>query len=160
MQSTVPRTLAAGLISLVVAVTGVTAAPTPARADQDAAAIIAGIIALYAIGRAIEERNDDRAAQQSAARPRALGEPHRGVRGGRGHRNLRVAPARCFRELDTPRGYVRGYGARCMERNVPRPALLPDRCIRRVHTYRGVRNLYGGRCLARNGWEREAGFRP
>ncbi len=148
MQRFLPKTAMAAVLSCTLALSGVAATPGTARADsEDAAAIIAGIIALYAIGRAVERRNDRR-----DHRPAVTPQPPR--------QHDLVAPARCFREFQTTGGYVRGYGARCMQNNVRRPGLLPPDCIRRVQTNRGTRNLYGGRCLARNGWQRERGFHP
>ncbi|QBY01819.1 hypothetical protein E2K80_14700 [Rhodophyticola sp. CCM32] len=146
MLRVLPKTFTAAALSLALALTGVAATPTTARADsEDAAAVIAGIIALYAIGRAVDRRNDRRDERAAVVPPRP-------------HHNARVAPARCFRELNTRNGQVRGYGARCMQNHVRRPGLLPPQCIRQVQTHRGNRNLYRGRCLVRNGWEREAGF--
>lgn len=148
MLNIFPKTLLAATLSVAVALTGMTMTATPARADNDdAAAIIAGIIALYAIGRAIDNRNDNRAVTRgNAHRPRAAAPVHR---------NPRVAPARCFVQGRTVRGdNYRGYGARCMQNNVARPALLPQQCLVRLRTPQGRRNVYGGRCLAQNGWSR------
>lgn len=134
---------AAGL-SLALAMGALTASAAPARADNaDAARLLGGIIALYALGRALE-------SSQSHARPRH--DPPR-------HRPTLVAPARCFIEGRDSNGPYRGYVRRCMQRNADHVRFLPDNCLRRVHTARGDRMIYGGRCLARNGWVREAGVR-
>ncbi|MEM7643333.1 MAG: hypothetical protein AAF366_12480 [Pseudomonadota bacterium] len=68
-------------------------------------------------------------------------------------RDVRILPDSCYREFDTRRGVVAGYGARCMQNRVARPGILPPQCIRQVRTDRdGTRNLYGPRCLRQQGW--------
>ena len=122
----------------------------PAHADQhtnngeEVAAVIAGLVALYVIGRAIENHNDRRDRQPTTAH---TPQPHPVV-------PHLVAPAQCRREFHTANGVRRGYGYRCMQRHVAQPSLLPDQCVRQVYTDRGPRNLYGGRCLTQNGWVR------
>ncbi|MEM9755244.1 MAG: hypothetical protein AAF914_04585 [Pseudomonadota bacterium] len=140
MLTKLRKPISALVLSLAVALTGMTAPTAPAHADDDTARVLAGLAALFILGAAIEANSGDS--------PRVVHTPP--------PRNLRVAPARCFRDF----GPVRGYLVRCTRNNVPRPALLPDRCIVRVQTQQGPRNLYVGRCLARNGWVREAGFHP
>lgn len=148
----ITRTLTAAGIALSIAITAVGASATQARADNgDAARIIGGLIALYAIGQAIQHHNDNnsRVSRNYVHRPH---QPNN-------QRRL-VAPARCFIEGRDQNGFYRGYLRRCTQNNVARPAALPQNCLRRVETQRGTRLIYGGRCLARNGWVREAGFRP
>lgn len=150
----IARTMTAGLLALSLGLGGVTASATPARANNDeVVAIIGGLIALYAIGQAIQgNTRNETASRNYGHRPPQAHQPQR-------PRQL-VAPARCFIEGRDRGGYYRGYVRRCMENNVARPRLLPDQCLRRVETDRGPRMIYGGRCLAQNGWVREAGFRP
>ena len=152
MLNHLPKSAMVAVLTFALAFTSVAATPNQARAAdaEDVIGVLAGLAALYAIGRAIQDNNDDHRADPIRPRPGA---------GNGGHRGPRVAPARCFREFDTRNGVRRGYGARCMQNNVRRPGLLPPECIRRVQTYRGTRNLYGGRCLVQNGWHREAGWR-
>ena len=134
-----------------IAIGAVGASATPARANnEDAIAIIGSLIALYAIGQAIQSNNGNVTVSRNYNH-----RPHRPNR----PRQL-VAPARCFIEGRDQNGFYRGYVRRCMQNNVARPALLPQNCLRRVETQRGPRMIYGGRCLAQNGWVREAGFRP
>mgnify|MGYP001606450542 CR=1 FL=1 len=136
--------LPALVLSAVVALGAIGASTTQARADsRDAARVLGGIIALYAIGRAIESSNRHQPSRHYhvPTRPRQL-----------------VAPARCFIEGHDRRGYYRGYVRRCMENNARHPQFLPASCLTRVHTPRGERQIYAGRCLAQNGWVREAGF--
>jgi hypothetical protein len=139
--------LSALLLSAALAAGGLAGTAAPARADaEDAARIIAGIIALYGISRAIEMHNDRRDP------PRAHAVPTR-------PRHL-VAPARCFIDGHDRNGYFRGYVRRCMQHNARHPQYLPASCLRRVHTPRGERMIYAGRCLAQNGWVRQRGFNP
>jgi hypothetical protein len=154
----IARSFTAATLALGLAIGGVTASATPARANNNdqVVAIIGGLIALYAIGQAIQNNN------RNATPPRQSG--HRPPQGHQPHQPHRpqalIAPARCFIEGQDRNGYYRGYVRRCMQNNVARPALLPDQCLRRVETYNGPRMIYAGRCLAQNGWQREAGFRP
>lgn len=67
-------------------------------------------------------------------------------------RHVRIIPEQCYREFDTRRGVVAGYGARCLQNRVARPGILPPQCIRQIRTDRGIRNLYGPRCLRQQGW--------
>jgi hypothetical protein len=133
-------TLAATLLSATLALGGLGLSAGPARADnEDAVRILGGILAIYALSRAIEMHNDrDRHVAPPPPPP-----------------NPRIAPARCFIEGRDFNGYFRGYVRRCMINNVPRPELLPAQCLRQVHTDRGLRRIYGGRCLFQNGWVRE-----
>jgi hypothetical protein len=131
------------LLSAVVTLGALGSSAAPARAD-DAARIIGGIIALYAIGRAIENADRHRPSRNYhvPSRPRHL-----------------VAPARCFIAGRDRNGHFRGYVRRCMQHHARHARLLPSDCLRRVDTRHGARLIYGGRCLARNGWVREAGAR-
>lgn len=145
------RTLSAAGLALGLAIGTVGASATPARANNDEAiAIIGGLLALYAIGQAIQNGNRNVTVTRNY-----------GHRPQRPHRPQQlVAPARCFIEGNDFNGYFRGYVRRCMQNNVARPDRLPQNCLRRVETRNGPRLIYGGRCLAQNGWVREAGFRP
>ncbi len=137
------KTLTIAILSIILAAGGIGVNVRSAHADngEEAAAIIAGLVALYVIGRAIENRNDHHEQQPTAHTPPPVA-PHL------------VAPAQCRREFHTNNGVRRGYSYRCMQRHAARPNLLPDQCLRQVYTDRGPRNLYGGRCLTQNGWVR------
>lgn len=149
-------TLSALALSGAIALGALSASAAPAHADnRDAARILGGVIALYAIGRAIELSQNDRAPRQAPHVSVTRTQPHAPA-----HPPALVAPARCFVEGQDRNGYFRGYGRRCMQNNTARPRLLPQACLTTVHTQRGPREIYAGRCLANNGWVREAGFRP
>lgn len=144
MFETLKKSTSAAALSLSIALGAISLPATPAAANdlEDVAGVLAGIAALYVIGRAIEQNNDrSRSSTTQTSRPQ---------------QNNRIAPAQCFRDF----GNVRGYMMRCMQNNVARPNLLPAHCLVGVQTNRGPRNVYRGRCLAQNGWVREAGFRP
>ncbi len=151
MFASLGKTVTAGALALTIAVTSLGASATPARANGDeAAAIFGGLLALFAISRAIDIHNSRQG--QAAAQP-APQQPHRPVIQPVQPRQL-VAPAQCRREFQTANGVFRGYNQRCMQRNVARPERLPENCIRQVRTQNGIRNFYAGRCLHRNGWVR------
>ena len=136
-------TLSAALLSGALVLGAIAASTVPARADsRDAVRVIGGIIALYAIGRAIEAHQDRRSPSQATHAPV---QPAR-----------LVAPARCYIEGHDRHGLYRGYGRRCMHEHAVRPHLLPQACLTTVHTQRGPRDIYAGRCLAQNGWVQEA----
>lgn len=99
-----------------------------------AAAVLGGLTALYLLKRHSDRRDDK---QRTTPQPRRM---------------ANVLPDRCFRQFETRRGAVRGYGARCLHRSVANPHLLPPTCINQVRTTRGTRNLYRARCLRQQGW--------
>jgi hypothetical protein len=142
------KTLPAAALGAVIALGTLTATSAPARADsRDAAAVIGGIIALYAIGRALEDRNDRRVPSQlhHAPPPQQFHVPSR-------PRHI-VAPANCYREFQTRDGFFRGYAGNCLQRSTH--VALPQDCARDYRTDRGWRTFYSGRCLSQYGWVRE-----
>ncbi|MBF9035183.1 hypothetical protein HKCCE2091_13135 [Rhodobacterales bacterium HKCCE2091] len=152
MAASIRESVTALALAGAVALTAVTAPAAPARADnEEIAGVIAGLAALFIIGRAIEQHNDRNQPVTRNVPPPLTHRPHPP------QPQVRlIAPARCYRDFGT----VRGYLAQCMQQNVARPGLLPPECITRVHTNHGPRNLFAGRCLARFGWQREPGFHP
>lgn len=154
MQLRVSQAISALAVGAVIALGAVAATSMPARADnRDVARILGGVVALYAIGRAIELSRDSRARAETAHVPH----PPAPIQA---TPPARVAPARCFVEGHDRSGYVRGYGQRCMQRHAAYPGDLPQACLTHIQTERGPRAIYAGRCLANHGWVREAGFRP
>lgn len=148
-------TLPALALGTALALGAVGASTAPARADsRDAVAVLGGIVALYAIGRAIDQRNDRRRPPTQLQHAPA---PQYHAPAPQYHPPARptqiVAPARCYREFHTRDGYFRGYAGHCLQRNVNHG--LPDACAREYRTDRGPRIFYGGRCLAQYGWVRE-----
>lgn len=142
-------TLPAAALGAVIALGALGASTAPARADgRDAAAVIGGIIALYAIGRALEDRNDRRDATRLQHATPPTQQYHAPSR----PRQI-VAPDHCYREFQTRDGYFRGFSGHCLERSTQ--VALPQACARDYRTDRGWRTFYGGRCLAQYGWVRE-----
>lgn len=135
------KPLMASALVLSLLLTSVSATPARAGGD-DVAKVLGGLVVLYAIGRAIDNRTPEPRVQRQSTVTRG----HQ-----LGHRN-KVIPANCFREVVSRGEIRRGYGARCMQNTVRRAGALPPQCIRQVDTRRGTRNLYSERCLRRNGW--------
>ncbi len=150
MFQTLRTTLSAAALSAVLALGAIGASTAPAHADsRDAAAVLGGIIALYALGRALDNGNTRHVPSQNyynPARPAPqVHVPHRP--------NQMVAPAHCYREFQTRDGYFRGYSGPCLQRNVQFG--LPDACAREYRTDRGPQLFFGGRCMAQYGWVSE-----
>ncbi|NKX43255.1 hypothetical protein [Roseicyclus persicicus] len=134
--------LSAFALAAAVALGGLGATAAPARADaDDAARILGGIIALYAIGRAIEMSND----RNHPTRQYHVPAPHG-----------RIAPAHCYVEFPARDGYFRGYSGPCLQHSVRHG--LPDACARDYHTQHGRQTFYGARCMSQHGWQHEIGY--
>ncbi|GAA5080283.1 hypothetical protein N0B44_24435 [Roseibacterium beibuensis] len=158
MTPSIFRILPAAGLSLALFFGALGASSSPARADaDDAAALIGGLIALYALGQALDNDHRGQAIPVDRIYNWPPGAPPRHVQPPRRH--VFVAPTRCFIQGRDRNGVYRGYVRRCMLNNVRHPNLLPAHCLREVRTDRGRRMIYGGRCLAQNGWVREADLR-
>lgn len=122
----------ATLAAAAVALAGFTAAP--ARADgKDVAKVLAGIAALYIIGKAIDDRKDRRVAPAPQPVRRAL-------------------PLSCVRTVQTRKGEVQMLGQRCINRRVGH-VNLPNRCERQIRRYDGGhRTMFKRSCLERHGY--------
>jgi hypothetical protein len=133
------RPVIAALLSVSIALSALGVSASPARADnnREAAAVIGGLIALYAIGRAIERHNNRSDPAPVHVAPR---------------QQHRIIPQHCYIEGYNGNHFVRGYVRRCMINNVAQPHLLPQNCLRHVQTHRGPRNIYARHCLQQNGW--------
>ena len=148
------RKFIATIAAAALAVTGFSA---PARADaNDAAKIIAGIAALALIAKAIDDRNDRKAARQQhythrpqpqhhhqpGLKPRPL--PHQAARPG--------LPDHCLFTANTAHGPARVFGARCLQRNYVQANTLPQACAQQAWTDRGQRWVYNAACLRNQGY--------
>jgi len=143
------RKFIALIITATIAITGFSAAPARADAD-DLAKALAGIAALAIIGKASHDRRDrdevnkrQHVHRDHKLKPRPL--PKRAARN--------ALPAQCLRQAESDRGQIRVFGARCLERNYRFANQLPRGCTERVWTQRGWRWAYGARCLRRQGFE-------
>ncbi|PTX57757.1 hypothetical protein C8N43_2428 [Litoreibacter ponti] len=134
------RQFFAALLSLSIALTAVTTAP--ARADDDIAKVLAGLVALGIIAKVINDKDKDKRVTRSHPQTHVY-KPHK-------PRRAKVAPQRCLREQWTHRGVRNVYGARCMKRHAQHA--LPQNCKREVETRNGLRRFYAPNCLRRNGW--------
>jgi hypothetical protein len=175
------RTLAPFALAVLLALPGAPARPQQIDGQQ-AAQILGGLLALYGIKEALEDRDDrddDRREQARDDRwrheapgyryPRDRFEREweedrfdrrndRGRHGwDRGPRHDRpgvvlYAPDRCRLTFSRGHGARTGYDARCMRLAVDRPNLLPRGCLMRAQTTRGEQSVYARRCLDRAGW--------
>jgi hypothetical protein len=119
------------------------AAAAPARADnKDLLKVLAGIAAIYAVTRVMEERRG--APFNIDAFGRAGAEPQRAPA-------ARLLPGACGIRLE--RG--RAYSADCLQSRLPRTQVLPDRCLTQIWRNGRPERVYGASCLADAGW-REA----
>ncbi len=158
------RTFISIILAAAIAVTGMSAAP--ARADNDAAKVIAGVAALAIIGAAIAEERKDR-RRKAAARNQVYKNDHNynyGHRGNRryddGHRysskrfdGRKSLPVGCRRDGFTRQGEVYGYGRRCLLNNYSQFNALPHDCAVRARGHNGgQRVIYSGRCLRNYGY--------
>lgn len=140
------RTLTAGLLSLSLAATSLTATTAPAQADEDVFKVIAGLVVLGAIANQVKKNKEsNRVVTRNAGRGHGHGHVRKPVK-----RIRKVAPQRCVRETWTHRGQREVYGARCMQRHAQ--AQLPQNCLRQNKTNSGPRYFYGKRCLRNQGW--------
>lgn len=146
------RKFIALIIASAIAVTGLTAAP--ARADEDAARVIAGLAALALLGAALRDRDDDAGGHVARPhRPPAVAgpmpyrpEPWRGYRD-------RALPGHCLREVRSGRGQTaRFLGKHCVEQHYRQAHALPRACLERTWTRSRIRSGYDLGCLRTRGY--------
>jgi hypothetical protein len=142
---TMPRKFLATLLSAAIVAT--TATTAPARADEDVAKVLGGLLVLGVIAKAIDDRNDRkrRKATGHVAKPHVAPRPHVQPR-----RHAKIASRQCLTETWTHRGPRQVYAARCLQSSVR--AQLPHNCLRKNHNHSGPRYYYGRRCLQHYGW--------
>ena len=134
LNSTITKTLTAGVLSLTLALTSL--APTNVQAgisDEDA---VAGILTLLLLGAVIHNRND---RTERATTPR---------------RDWRVLPANCIRQHTRRNGNtVRIFGQRCLNNNYAHVDRLPEACHIRFRNENGQRRQgYRVRCMRNQGF--------
>lgn len=170
------------IIAASLAVTGLSAAP--ARADaEDAAKVIAGVAALAILGAAIADAKDDndrvtrnRGHLRNDSRKRGHGKKWDHRRGhdqwDKRHRSnnharplpkrvkRKLLPGACKTEVRVRGGdRLSGFGRHCLQRNYGYANSLPSACKTHVRGRHGkLRTIYQGRCLYRHGY-REANAR-
>lgn len=155
------RKFISGILAASIAISTLSA--VPARADErDAMRAVAGITALFILGKAIENSRRDRETvtrQTGPSREEVLRRQREEERARAREREREEERARRERE----RGYGHGgayYGGRHDDRPhkiIPRPLppvvmgnLLPRECRVSLPTNRGTLNGFGARCLERN----------
>jgi len=154
----------AALISILTATLLATAPMAPAQADtRDVAGVLAGVVTIGLIAKAINDRNerkraalatrDARAQDADWSRPgRHSGQPQED-RWDLGQ--AQVLPEACLVRAGAAGPDRLAYDSRCLKRTYARANRLPERCEWKARTDRGWRTVYGARCLARAGYEAE-----
>lgn len=158
------RTFISLILASALAITGVSAAPARAG-DDDIAKWIAGVAALAIIGAAIAD--NDRDKKQVVTRNRGYnynkGHGHRhNYNHGHGHKHGYAhkqnfhrykLPVQCRRDVQTRKGYIRGFGRHCLLKNYGHFNSLPHQCAVKTRDYSGNRRVvYSGRCLGQHGY--------
>lgn len=138
---------------------GTTAAP--ARADNDAAKVIAGLAALALIAGAIERNTNDKPAVTSNNRP--VTHSNRPVYGtvtqaptwsSTNAAKRRALPEQCIRTVNTNRGLRTVYAQRCLNKSYSFANFLPQECRVNIRTANNrLRPAYVTQCLRRDGWK-------
>jgi len=142
-----------------VAIAGVGATATPAKAgNDDLAKLLVGATALVIIGTAINEskKNGNVVVHQPQRHTPQAHTPRHQPRHAHVNtpRHRAAIPQQCRVVVNTFDGPVKGYGARCLNNTMRAAHSLPNQCRQVVNQVRGghTRVLYNGRCLARHGY--------
>ncbi|MCT8158500.1 hypothetical protein [Pseudoruegeria sp. SHC-113] len=141
-------------------VTSVNAGRARAADSDDIAKILLGATALFVIGSAIADANDD-TPRRKAERPGPSPLPYTPYRDreqtwkpGKGTKLLPTSCLATFRGKD---GTYRGYSRSCLRQSYRYENQLPKQCLKKVHTFRdGKRNVYEPSCLRRYGFWHQA----
>ncbi len=145
------RTVFASALSLALVMTSFTTAP--ARADEDVAKILAGMMGLVILNEVVKKNRKPK-VQQNTYRPQPIinQNAHRKNKYKKKAKKQvrKVAPQRCLTEQWTFRGSRDVYAAECLERYAK--ANPPRECLREVRTRDGRRQFYTPYCLRENGW--------
>lgn len=156
------RKFIAAVLAASIAITGFSAAP--ARADEDVAKFIAGLVALGIIGAAINDAKKDDHHKGYQHQPKREVHKH--------YHTVKPKPAvkpkpHSVRRYDLPGGCLSGVKVRgeykrfvskhCLERNYKYTHALPGQC--RVTIDNGYQRQHGfrPRCLRRHGYRLKAG---
>lgn len=126
------KQLIASTLAATLAITSISV--TPARANDDVLKFIAGAAAIYIIGTAIANSQNQPSVRPSTRAP------------------ANVLPDRCKVRVWHNGKNRNFYRKNCTQNNVRRPGRLPQACLTTVHLPRGWRQAYRAGCLRRNGW--------
>ncbi|WP_425044373.1 hypothetical protein [Primorskyibacter sp. S87] len=150
------RKFIALIVSLAMAVTGMSIVAAPAQADQDVAKIIAGLTALALIGVAIDRHNHRKDQVTSHSVQPATPPRGQGTRGNRVQprplpdRVARYAlPRHCLR---TGPGGQAVLSRRCLQRSYGYAGTLPKSCRVRHWDRERTRKGYSVQCLKNRGY--------
>lgn len=135
----------AGLLALSIATAGFSAAPARAG-DNDAALALGGLLTLFVIGKALDDKNDKKA---SATRPRH--DDERKPRPDWGH-DLRI-PNTCVMSAGQGNKHRLVVLENCVKRETHQNRVrLPRACETRVQTRQGKKDAYDVGCLSNFGY--------
>jgi hypothetical protein len=147
------------LISILAAGLFATTPVAPARADaQEVAGVVAGVVALGLIARAINQRNEAAKAQAAeVTRDRTLvhdaWQPWTpDARPDTRRSQARLLPEACRIRVNGGGPDQFAYERQCLTRTYAHRKALPAHCEWKTRTDRGWRSVYGERCLARAGY--------
>jgi len=151
----------AGLLALSIGTAGLAAVPARAS-DQDVAMALGGLLTLFVIGKAIDNKGDNKVVvETSRNKPDIWRDGNRG--------DAFLIPNKCVLSVASSRdGHQYKYGRenrtrlvaleRCVDQNRKARAPLPRACETRVSTKRGRVDAYDVGCLSNFGF-RVAGSR-
>ena len=128
------RSMTSALAAAAVAITGMTAAPTPAKADDDLIKFLLGATALAIVVQGVKSGRAQAHVPQLAPN---------------------VLPAHCAEALHIRDRTVSVYNAQCL--NAAHVRNLPAQCHEVVRTNHGNRGVYRARCLTRAGFAEGGG---
>ena len=134
----------AAVLATSIAVTGFSAAPARADAD-DAAKVAIGLATLFIIGKALSD-NDKHHGHRPHYKPHP--KPHKPYK----TRNRHHLPAKCHFVHKTWSGKVEMVNRKCLNRYYSYNASLPQVCRTQANTPKGFRSGYDPRCLRNKGY--------
>lgn len=144
------KRFATTLSAAAIALSGMVAAPAPARAETDE--FVKFLLGAAAIGLIASQANRNRATERAAPPPVRHVPParHDDWRRDDWRRDL-VVPASCLFDVQGRYGPRPVIGARCVER-WDRRADLPEACVFDIRPGQGERRVYGLHCLRDRGY--------
>ena len=149
------RKFIAAVLAASVAITGFSAAP--ARADEDVAKFIAGMVALGLIGAAINDAKDDDRKKRKVVRDHS-GYKHVSPVRPKPHSVRRYdLPGHCLRNARLRGEHRRVLSKNCLQRNYHYTRSLPERCEVIYERKDRYREGFRPRCLRRHGYRLSAG---
>ncbi len=145
-------TLTAAVTALSLILTSASQAQADGLDREDIGKLLFGLVAIAAVGAAIENNREDsnEATQAHASRTGSWADLHRPRP--REDTRRRILPAECLSTVETRFGNLRLFGQRCLERNYRFVSDLPDRCQVRIYADRGPRTGYDPLCLREQGY--------